>query len=171
MSTQSITNPDLFRKNICEKLTSIIGDETISINVEKSIFNFAINEAKMKKLVRKWESKEFSSIYIDRLRSIYINLKNSEFLSQIKNKEITPQQLAKMTHQEFNPEHWKELIERKIKRDSSKLTNNIEASTDMYTCKKCKSKRCSYFELQTRSADEPTTVFVTCLDCGKHWKT
>ncbi len=171
MTSTSITNPELFRENICKKLTSIIGDETIAQNVEKSIFNFAINEAKMKKLVRKWESKEFASLYIDRLRSIYINLKNVEFLTQIKNKEITPQQLSKMTHQEFNPDHWKELIERKIKRDSSKYTMNIEASTDMYTCKKCKSKRCNYFELQTRSADEPTTVFVTCLDCGKHWKT
>jgi DNA-directed RNA polymerase subunit M/transcription elongation factor TFIIS len=76
-----------------------------------------------------------------------------------------------MTHQELNPEHWKEYIERKIKRDSSKYTTNIEASTDMFTCKKCKSKKCTYYELQTRSADEPTTVFITCLDCGKHWKT
>jgi transcription elongation factor S-II len=76
-----------------------------------------------------------------------------------------------MTHQELNPEHWKEHIDRKIKRDSSKYTTNIEASTDMFTCKKCKSKKCTYYELQTRSADEPTTVFITCLDCGKHWKT
>ena len=126
---------------------------------------------KLKKLVRKWESKEFVALYMDRLRSIYINLKNPNFLAQIKNKEITPQQLSKMTHQEFNPEHWKELIERKIKRDSSKYVMNIEASTDMYTCKKCKSKKCHYFEMQTRSADEPTTIFVTCLDCGKQWKT
>jgi transcription elongation factor S-II len=167
----SISNPDIFRENIKNKLSKIIEDDTIATNVEKSIFNFTINESKLKKLVRKWESKEFVALYMDRLRSIYINLKNPNFLAQIKNKEITPQQLSKMTHQEFNPEHWKELIERKIKRDSSKYVMNIEASTDMYTCKKCKSKKCHYFEMQTRSADEPTTIFVTCLDCGKQWKT
>jgi len=170
MST-TISNPDTFRENIKNKLSKIIEDDTIATNVEKSIFNFTINESKLKKLVRKWESKEFVALYMDRLRSIYINLKNKNFLTQIKNKEITPQQLSKMTHQEFNPEHWKELIERKIKRDSSKYVMNIEASTDMYTCKKCKSKKCHYFEMQTRSADEPTTIFVTCLDCGKQWKT
>ena len=83
---------------------------------------------------------------------------------------MTPQQLAFMTHQEMYPELWKELIEQKMKRDESKMTQRLEASTDMFTCKKCKSKRCTYYELQTRSADEPATIFVTCLDCGKNWK-
>ena len=64
----------------------------------------------------------------------------------------------------------KDLIEKKMKRDASKYTENIQASTNMYTCKKCKSDRCSYYEMQTRSADEPATIFVTCLDCGKHWR-
>jgi len=75
-----------------------------------------------------------------------------------------------MTHQEMNPAHWRALIDKKIKRDANKYTTNIKASTDMFTCKKCKSKRCTYYELQTRSADEPATIFVTCLDCGKNWK-
>ena len=83
---------------------------------------------------------------------------------------MTPQQLAFMTHQEMHPELWKDLIEQKMKRDESKMNQRLEASTDMFTCKKCKSKRCTYYELQTRSADEPATIFVTCLDCGKNWK-
>jgi transcription elongation factor S-II len=166
-----IDNPDKFRSNIKNKFISIIGDENIAINLEKGIFNYAIKEATIKKIVKKWENPHFSQIYIDRLRSIYINLKNENILSQIKNKELSAKNLSFMNHQEMDPEHWKEYIERKIKRDSSKFSNNIEASTDMFTCKKCKSKKCTYYEMQTRSADEPTTVFVTCLDCGKHWKT
>ena len=166
-----IANPESFRTNIRNKIAPIIGDETVAINLEKGIFNYAIKEANSRKIVKKWENPHFAQIYVDRLRSVYINLKNETLLAQIKNKEVSAQTLAFMTHQEFNPEHWKEHIERKIKRDSSKYTTNIEASTDMFTCKKCKSNRCTYYELQTRSADEPTTVFVTCLDCGKHWKT
>jgi transcription elongation factor S-II len=166
-----ISEPNTFRENIRKKLNGILNNEIQCINLEKGIYNFAIKEANQRKIIKKWENPHFTQLYVDRLRSIYINLKSPDLLEQIKNREIKPENVAFMTHQELNPEHWKEYIERKIKRDSSKYTTNIEASTDMFTCKKCKSKKCTYYELQTRSADEPTTVFITCLDCGKHWKT
>jgi transcription elongation factor S-II len=166
-----ITEPTTFRENICKKFNAILANEVQSINLEKGIFNYALKEAGQRKIIKKWENPHFTQIYVDRLRSIYINLKSPDLLEQIKNNEIQTKNVAFMTHQELNPEHWKEYIDRKIKRDSSKYTTNIEASTDMFTCKKCKSKKCTYYELQTRSADEPTTVFITCLDCGKHWKT
>jgi transcription elongation factor S-II len=165
-----IKSPENFRQNIRAKLDTIIGDETMAINLEKGIFNYTIKEANNHKIVKKWENPPFVQLYTDRLRSIYINIKNPELLKQIKEGEVLPQTVAFMTHQEFNPDHWKTLIDQKIKRDASKFTTNIEASTDMFTCKKCRSKRCTYYELQTRSADEPATIFVTCLDCGKHWK-
>ena len=38
--------------------------------------------------------------------------------------------------------------------------------TDMFSCGKCKSKECTYTQLQTRSADEPMTTFVYCMACG-----
>jgi transcription elongation factor S-II len=165
-----ISNSDNFRNNIRTKLLPIIGDDNLCANLEKGVFNYAIKEANSKKIIKKWENPYFVQLYLDRLRSLYLNLKNDELLSQLKNKEITPQTFAFMTHQEMNPEHWRVLIDNKIKRDANKYTTNIKASTDMFTCKKCKSKRCTYYELQTRSADEPATIFVTCLDCGKNWK-
>jgi transcription elongation factor S-II len=123
--------------------------------------------------VKKWENSYFVRLYVDHLRSIYFNLKNEEndLLSQLKSGELLPETVAFMTHQEFCPNKWEHLIEKKRKRDLHKFTNNIESSTDMFTCKKCHSKKCTYFELQTRSADEPSTIFITCLDCGKRWKT
>ena len=166
----NIQSPDLFRENIRKKLTNILGQNNLAINLEKGIYNYAIKEANSKKIVKKWENSHFSQLYLDRLRSIYINIKNKDLLDQIKSGEITPQSLAFMTHQEMNPQQWHILIEKKMKRDASKFNTNIQASTDMFTCKKCRSKRCTYYELQTRSADEPATIFVTCLDCGKHWK-
>jgi len=169
---ETIKSPDTFRENIRKKLNNILkcADPTITINLEKGIFNYAIKEASNRKIVKKWENRAFAQIYIDKLRTIYMNLKNPDLLQQIKNAEITSQSVAFMTHQELNPTRWKTLIDQKIKRDASKFTTNIQASTDMFTCKKCKSNKCTYYELQTRSADEPATIFVTCLDCGKHWK-
>lgn len=165
-----IANPEIFRKNVSNKFAIILEDDTKSINLEKGIYNYTIKESESKKIVKKWDNQQFAQIYIDRFRSIYINLKNAELLQQIKNNEITVQSVAFMTHQEMKPQQWSPLIKQKIKRDAAKYTMNIEASTDMFTCKKCKSKKCTYYELQTRSADEPATIFVTCLDCGKHWK-
>lgn len=166
----TITNPNKFRDNIRDKLLNIIGENNIAINLEKGIFNYAIQEANRQKLIKKWENQYFTQIYIDRLRSIYINLKNEEILKQIQTNQLLPQTLAFMTHQEINSSRWKQLIEKKLKLNANKYSNNIQASTDMFTCRKCKSKKCTYYELQTRSADEPATIFVTCLDCGKNWK-
>lgn len=166
-----ITNSTVFRDNIRSKINPLLGLENEdATNLEIGIFNYAIKEASRKKIVKKWENPHFVSIYIDRLRSIYMNLKNENLKALLHNGEIQPKQIAFMTHQEFKPERWRELIEKKMKRDASKYNDNIQASTNMYTCRKCKSNRCTYYEMQTRSADEPSTIFVTCLDCGKHWR-
>jgi transcription elongation factor S-II len=162
-----IQNPDEFRANIRGKIQPIVADEKLATNLEKGIYNFAIKEANNLKIIKKWENPHFAQLYLDRLRSIYINLKNEALLDHLKHGEISPQSLAFMTHQEMNPDRWRILIDQKMKRDANKFTDNIRASTDMFTCKKCKSKRTTYYELQTRSADEPATIFVTCLDCGK----
>jgi transcription elongation factor S-II len=45
-----------------------------------------------------------------------------------------------------------------------------EASTDAFKCGKCKQRKCTYYQLQTRSADEPMTTFVTCVNCDNRWK-
>jgi DNA-directed RNA polymerase subunit M/transcription elongation factor TFIIS len=165
-----VTNPENFRKNVANKFKNILTDEKSCINLEKGIFNYSIKEANSRKIIKKWENPHFAQIYIDRLRSIYINLKNPELLAMVNNNEVTPQVLAFMTHQEMDHEHWRVMIERKIKRDASKFVTNVQASTDMFTCRKCKSKRSTFYELQTRSADEPATIFITCLDCGKQSK-
>jgi DNA-directed RNA polymerase subunit M/transcription elongation factor TFIIS len=40
----------------------------------------------------------------------------------------------------------------------------------MFKCRKCKSKKTTYYQMQTRSADEPMTTYVTCTACGLKWK-
>ena len=54
---------------------------------------------------------------------------------------------------------------------SAALTRcGVQASTDQFKCGKCKQRKCTYFQLQTRSADEPMTTFVTCVNCNNRWK-
>eukprot|EP00191_Tetraselmis_sp_GSL018_P020298 CAMPEP_0177592068 /NCGR_PEP_ID=MMETSP0419_2-20121207/8351_1 /TAXON_ID=582737 /ORGANISM="Tetraselmis sp., Strain GSL018" /LENGTH=309 /DNA_ID=CAMNT_0019082887 /DNA_START=328 /DNA_END=1254 /DNA_ORIENTATION=+ len=44
-----------------------------------------------------------------------------------------------------------------------------QATTDQFQCAKCKQRKTRYFQMQTRSADEPMTTFVTCVNCGNRW--
>ena len=170
MSLRTIANSDKFRENVRNKLDEIIKNEKHSINLEKGIFNFALNEAKNRKVVKKWDNPYFVQIYIDRLRSIFTNLKNNILLEQLQSGAIKAHIIAFMTHQEMSPEKWNELITAKTKRDMNKFETNLEAATDTFTCRKCKSNKCTYMQLQLRSADEPMTTFVTCLSCGNRWR-
>ena len=169
MSLRKIDNPDLFRSNIKQKLNEILKDEKNSNNMEKGIFNYSLKEADRHKIVKKWDNKHFVQIYIDRLRSIVLNLKG-DIINHINDGTIKPHIVAFMTHQELAPEKWAELIESKSKRDKNKFETNIAAATDTFTCRKCKGNQCTYYQMQTRSADEPMTTFVTCIPCGSRWK-
>ena len=168
-----ITNPEKFRNNIIQKINNIIENEKKSKNIEKSIYNFTIKECSRKKVIKKWDNKYFVNIYIDKLRSLWINLnnkQNKQFLENVKEGIIKSKDIAFLTHQEIYPEIWRDLINAKIQRDKNKFEVDKRGATSEFKCKKCKQRECSYYQLQTRSADEPMTTFVTCLNCGNNWK-
>ena len=165
-----VDNPEVFRRNIVSNINNILDDYKISKNLEKSIYNSSLQDATNKKIIKKWENAYFVEIYVAKLKSILINLKNKELVDNIKNKIFKANEIGFMTHIELRPELWKELLEYKKKRDEIKFTGNITATTDNFTCRKCKSHKCSYYQLQTRSADEPMTTYVDCLNCGNRWK-
>lgn len=159
-----------FRDKIRSNIEAKLGNKINSINLEIGIYNYAIKEADRRKIVKKWDNSKFVQIYLDHIKSILMNL-NENIIKQIINKEIKAQNVAFMTHQELCPQKWLKAIEKKAIRDKVKFENKMEATTDTFTCRKCKSNRCSYYLLQTRSADEPMTCYVSCLECGKRWKT
>ncbi len=165
-----VKDSELFRKNIVQKLEGFLSIN-YSENLEKGIYNNSLETANRLNVIKKWDNPYFVQIYIDKLRSIYMNLQNdSGLIEKINNKEFKSHELAFMTHQEMQPEKWESLIQMKKIRDKNKYEPVLEASTDDFKCWKCKSKKCTYYQLQTRSADEPMTTFVTCLDCGNRWK-
>ena len=167
---RKIDNPESFRKNVCGKLQELLNSEKKAVNLEKGVYNYSIKEATSRKVVKKWDNPYYIQIYIDRLRSIYVNLSKPELLNSVKDGTIKTKTLAFMTHQEMQPEKWEPLIQAKIKKDKSKYDTQQEAMTDTFKCRKCHSNKCSYYQMQTRSADEPMTTFVTCLECANRWK-
>lgn len=166
----NINNPETFRKNVRSQFNKTLKSNKKSTNLEIGIFNYCLKEASQKKIIRKWENKYFVQLYVDRFRTIYLNLQNNNILNKIIKNEISAEKFAFLTHQEMKPEKWDKYIDAKIKRDKYKFENNMEACTDAFTCRHCKSNKCSYYQMQTRSADEPMTTFVSCITCGARWK-
>ena len=170
MSLQKIDNPDLFRANIRSKINNILGNEKNSTNLEKGVYNYTLKESDNRKIVKKWDNVYFVQIYIDRLRSICNNIKNQTLIDRINDGTIPSQTVAFMSHQELCPAKWDNLIKLKTIKDNNKFEIRVEASTDTFTCGKCRKKQCTYYQVQTRSADEPMTTYVQCIPCGNKWK-
>lgn len=167
---RKITNPEEFRANVSNKINVILKNEKNSRNLERGIYNYALKEASTRKVVKKWDNPYFTQIYINQLRSIYTNLNDASLLAQLESGIIKAQDIAFMTHQELRPDHWEKMIQDKIKRDKSKYETTIQASTDTFTCRKCRSKNCTFTSVQVRAADESSTLYINCLNCGKNWK-
>jgi len=56
-----------------------------------------------------------------------------------------------------------------MKKEIERTVQNV-ATTDMFRCGKCGQRKCTYYQMQTRSADEPMTTFVRCTVCPNRWK-
>ena len=158
------------RKRVVDTFTSILSNEAKSRNLEKSIYNHSLDKADAHHIPKRWENKIFLQLYLDTFRRLYFTLKKPEVKDKIDTGVFLCKDMAYKSHQELYPEKWSEEIENKRIRLENKYFPKIEASTDTFECRRCKKNRCTYYQAQTRSADEPMTTFVTCLDCGNRWK-
>ena len=174
--TQNSNNTDTHRIKMVIKFDSILDNFQLSKNIEKSIYNYVIDVEKEKNITRLWSNNVLLNLYINKCISIYTNLKqdsyikNNYLLKNILEETINPNKIANLSVYDIFPDNWKELINKKSKMDELKYKLKPEAMTDQFKCRKCYSRSCSYYEVQTRSADEPMTQFITCLDCKNRWK-
>lgn len=159
------------REYVRESLYGVFDDEPhIAENIEKSIFNWAIKQTKSYKDVPSWENRFFVGRYKHKWLSIKRALEDGNLQELIKTGTIKstrdiawlepdriwtngPFALAKEHHRVKNEHDVREV-----------------PVSGMFICSRCKSDKTTYFQLQTRSADEPMTTYVTCLNCNKKWK-
>lgn len=145
-------------------------------DMEIGIFNWTIDFADRYRVMRSWKDKRFVSVYKNKLRSLLANLDaqsylgNQRLLQRLKDGEMRPHEVSYLAPDHLFPEKWMDLLDRKLKKEESMLHSKQVAKTDQFRCHKCKKNECSYYELQVRSADESTTIFVTCLNCGNRWR-
>lgn len=131
------------------------------INIEKSIFNKSLKYADITNCEKSWDNSLFLHIYKQHYSEVILNLQDTtnEFKSSLLSKTLLPKDIANMKAEDFNPEKWKPV---------AFIDDNVEDG--IFQCKKCKSRKTTYYSLQTRSADEPMTNFITCVECTNRWK-
>lgn len=173
---KTIENPSKFRSKIVDYLYQEIKHHTnkntkaMSRNIEKSIYNYSLDRANEYKIIKRWDNKFFVHIYLDKFKMLYFTLKQERIQAKIMDGVILCKNFAYMSHQELNPEYWDVMLEDRKIRLENKYFPKIMASTNDFTCRKCKKNQCTYYLAQLKSSDEPMTCFVTCLTCGNHWK-
>ncbi len=173
---QSSSTIDSPLRNDCFNRFKFIGQEPLIQELEREIYTAALEEAKKKHIFAHWDNKLFEEIYIQRQRRLFSNLhpsspvNNIHLLERVKRQEITMAELARFSDIELFPTNWAKLQEQQQVREHKWLEGNTSMKSDKFVCSRCHKRECSYYELQTRSADEPMTVFITCLNCNKKWR-
>ncbi len=89
--------------------------------------------------------------------------KNDFLKNQIKSKKFNIEDLCNMPPESLDPELYSNIINKKKLEEFRK---NNQATSDAFTCRKCKCKKSVISEKQTRAGDEPATIFITCTECG-----
>ena len=142
--------------------------------MEKSIYNATIKEAKIKFIERSWDSQQFKYLYKKNYLRVCSNISynsiSKSVLNKIKYGVWEPGKIVNLTAQELYPDIWEDLILKNKKKMDMLSIENKGQGTAIFKCGKCKERNCTYYQMQTRSADEPMTTFVTCLSCSNRWK-
>ncbi len=142
--------------------------------IEKSIYNVTIREARQKQIERTWNNKYFKELYKNKytkiMGNIYYNNNSAFVLDKLKYNYWEPETLITMKPEHLYPELWESLLLKNAKKMAMLGKEKEQQGTSMFKCGKCKLNNCVYFQMQTRSADEPMTTFVTCLNCSNRWK-
>lgn len=163
------TERPALRVYVTDKLYQIVNDANLAKNIEVAIYNNAIRSVRQ----ASWDSKVFKELYKLRFLTIKRAL-NYELKSMLVNKQIKCKDLVKMTSDQLMPNGplaieiaRQEKRELEIEKNKARLDEEYEG---IFKCRKCGSRKTRYHQLQTRSADEPMTTYVNCMNCSNTWK-
>ena len=153
-------------KNSLKKRIPDAKEKTIC-NLERTVYNYSV-----KKFIP--ANDVFVQTYKRRASMLFSCIDyDSNLRTNLTNEKI-PYKLIEQSCYAFE-------LSPKVRTDYENVTTHLEnlkkkvdkafaPQEGLFRCGRCKSKKTTHYQLQTRSADEPMTTFVTCLNCHKRWK-
>lgn len=182
---------DYARRAFANKL----GAGSTARNAEISTLNWAVQNTRAAGKEASWENDVFRRTYKTKLNWLLSEMGRGEkvaaalsvegdrvcvrlsivpqLVHRLKNKELDVKNLAKYSADILWPEGPMSIAMFKAKEKDlalEKLRAHDEDYTGLFKCGRCKSLKTTYYQMQTRSADEPMTTYVTCKGCGNRWK-
>jgi DNA-directed RNA polymerase subunit M/transcription elongation factor TFIIS len=164
-------------------------------NVERSVYNWAVQTTREHGEGSSWENRTFRWRYKCKLTGLLAELTRGtmagltlevkdgrvtakvapvpQLVHRLRRKELEARNLARYPADVLWPEgpHASALFRyRKRDLDMEARRAKEEDYNGLFKCGKCKSIKTTYYQMQTRSADEPMTTYVTCKGCGNRWK-
>jgi len=146
----------------------------LAIKIEQGCFIESVRRAKSSDIpiTCSWKIKDFYSMYCERCGTIAVLLKQkstvpSKLAMNIINGTIDPTKIGSMDETELNTsalQKEREIVEKRLNQKLDIKTSNI------YTCPRCKEKKCTYEVVQRRAADEAPDTICTCTACGYKFK-
>lgn len=177
--------PNYIMEDVREKTSGYLKKfitEKNSISVERAIYNYTVRgvSVELGRPVKKTDlgkdvfKKMYSLVSYEIISCIVrgvngLGVKCKEIIANLESNKIGIKSDA------FRNEHFND------KQETNNIENPPRVMRGIHTCSKCvkdgskkddpdRGKRVDWYQQQTRSCDEPMTVFCKCTDCGHKWK-
>ena len=172
-----------------------LGECPAARNCERSVYNWAVQETSRHSDAASWENRLFRWRYRQKMIGLVAELARAPQVTVALNPssdrvrvalKVLPQLVTRLQRKELDPKRiawypaevlWlegptsKALFKLRQKELAIEEARAKEQDYNgLFKCRKCKTTKTSYYQMQTRSADEPMTTYVTCRNCGLKWK-
>lgn len=155
------------RQDTIKQINKYINNISISTDIEKGLFEYCISQIINKKMQHKiiipYYYTELYNI-CNNLDENNTNINNKTLKKNIIDGIINPKFVAFLSPQQLHPDIWMEYSQKQKREDET--SNFIVAYDDLENkCKGCGGHKFYSCEQQVRSADEPATKYVVCINC------
>jgi len=177
------------------RFASHLGEGALTRNCERNVLNWTVKQVPDG---ASWENPAFRRFYKMKVQWLLAEFRRpthikvaltpdgdkvkvrlnlvSQLAERLKTKELESTKLAWYTPDVLSPTGpYAKVAEKILNRDNTREAARLAMEAGykgLFKCGKCKQTNTTYYQMQTRSADEPMTTYVTCMTpgCGAKWK-